>query len=732
MLFSFTAYLLAAVGSQTAFGVAGADAAALRYGADCMSVAIPAMNAAATRQDSIALAERYENSPPDGDRNCGALLAGYLLGMTSTPAEDEWRVRRRALDLLNNAARSYANEPRLYLATGVLLYNGQSRDNAMRVLGRALDRRDREPAPLTPRETALIYYYQGMVHQDYWRDWRSYGQLKSTAAGQWHCGRMSAVVTETVTGDASDASWLFPVNQICAARFDEQMETYFEPWRDMKTDELKALEEAYKRAIETDPTLAEAAAALLGEYVYLENWDKAEEVARAVLAAAYEDYRPYTYLGLVLHETGRDSLAQIEFAKSFIYMPDSVMSIYEDVDHLLIPAQKEWLDQAEGMMVARFKNAFWTALDPLFLTPENERKLAHYSRVTAADLLFSSPALREHGWHSFAGQIWIRYGRPREMRELPLFTGRAVFWDYEWGGTPQPDVTFERGTALRSYRPTELAVEYSNLLGRHKPQDPGVLASLDSIFPMDYQVVRTMDREGGAQLLIYAEWPDGVDDDARAGLFLLDPSYQPVAQWKGGKPERPGIGADLTGLSLGRQYLLEVEVWDVERKLLGRVRDTVTTLSPNDSTLSLSDLLLASRIRPARGDREPTSRSDLSIDVLYGQTLPWGRPLAFFWEIYGLEADSEGDAEYEVSVELRDSNRRPMLANLLARVGLRGNQPPVSTISYGSKRRIANRRIVEWLELASEVEPGAYTVSVTVTDRRTGVSVTGERSVTVK
>ena len=692
----------------------------------CFAEALPEMNAALTREDSLALAARYEHQPPGGDRSCGQLLAGYLIGMTSTPAEDSWRERLRGIELLEAAFRSHSGDPRLYIAMGLLLYHRQGRTDALRNLKRALDRREAGEVPLTAREVAIIHYNRGLIHQDFWRDWRSYGNLSVTAGGQWHGGRYEMPGQDNFSGSSDDHTWLIALNQLCPARFAENMEAFFDPWADMNRDAFNQLEDAFLAALETDSTFLLPGEALLGEYVYLEEWEKAERLAHMLYERFPENYRTFLYVGLVLHETGRDSAAAPAFAKSFLYMPDSIAAAITSIWPLLQPEQREWLDSADETTRRSAETAFWNSLDPLYLTAVNERKLEHYARVVAADLMFGSPALRERGSGSYAGEIWIRYGRPKTMWELKLFGGRVAFWDYG----PGPDVSFIRGAAYRSFRPTDEAKQYTNQLLRTSPQTYSPDALVDSVWSLGYQTVRFLGAQHRPEFLVYTEWPAEFAPEAIAGLTLLDQQFLPVAQWQGGKPDRPGFRAVLRGIPPG-MYSLTVEILDPGPRQLGRVRDTLSTLAIEDSTFVVSDVLLASGVASLVGDGA-VSRREMEITPLYGSTLESNQTLGLYWEVYRLSGAQEGRVRYRVSVEIQDAGRRPILARILSGVAGGGDRPAATRIEYDSDRPMQQGRAVEWLELTGQLRPGEYRVIVTITDRESGNAVTRERALVVR
>jgi GWxTD domain-containing protein len=703
----------------------GTSSAGAQTSNSCVGAALPAIGAAASAADSVALAQGYLADPPGGQTACGELLAGFLLGMNSSPADTAWQARQRATELIERALRTYGDEPRLYLALAVLLHHRQSRTDALRALDRAAERAQRGEAPLSAREVAILHYTRGAIQQDFWRDWRSFGQLDAVSVGQWRCSRDEAPGLDNVSGAGSDMSWLVPVNQLCPELFAENMARYFHPRSDMNRDAQLDMEREFATAWETDTTYWAPAAALLGEYVYAADWERAEALVRRIRSRFPDDYRARLYEGLVLHETGRDSLAALAFAAVRDGVPPELGTALDDIDLLLRPEQQQALQQLDSSRQFAVRMAFWTSTDPLYLTTWNERRIEHWSRVVAAGLMFTSGTLGEIGWASFAGRAWIRYGRPRHLWELPMPAGRVVFWDYGNG----PDVSFTRGFGYRSYRPTDQATQYLNALGRSSPHAYTPASIVDSVQPLDAQVVRVLGADRRPQLLVYAAWPETAGPDALAGLTLLDLLYQPVAQWRGRKPERPGIGVELKGMAPG-SYALTVEVWDPANRGLHRLQDTVSTMTPRDSGLAVSDVLFVTAVSSPVGD-SAASRSQLTVTPMYGTTLAKGDPLGLVWETYASTGPAEGRQRYRVSVEVQNLERRPVLTKLLRRLGGDQGRGAASRIEYESTRPVVGGQTVEWLELTSDLGIGEYRVVLTITDL-TGKAVTRERMLSVR
>jgi GWxTD domain-containing protein len=704
--------------------VAGAVLARPAPPGSCFATALAEIREARTRADSLALAEKYLAAPPGGDTRCAEGLAGFLLGMKSSPAPDAWQERQRAGELIERALRDYRDEPRLYLALALVLHHRQSRTDALRNLDRATDRAGRGEVPLSARELAIIQYTRGTIQQDFWRDWRTYGQIDQVSVGQWRCSRDQAPTADNFSSSSTDFTWLVPVNQLCPEVFARNMAQYFRPRSDMNRDAQADMESAFRSAWEADPTFLAAPVALLGEMAYAGEWTRADSLTRGLLERYPDDARVRLFRVLVLHELGQDSLAHLTYTAARADLSDSLARPFDDIRPLLRVDQQQAYDALDTLGQREVRVAFWTSIEPLFLTTWNERRMEHAARVVAANLLFSSTTLGMDGWESFSGQVWIRYGRPQHRWELQAPGGRVVFWDYGAG----PDISFLRGFGYRSFRPTDPAIEVGNVLARTSPQTYAMSALVDTVLPLEVQVVRTLGPSNRPQVLVYGEWPAAVSDAARAGLTLLDLSYFPVAQWRGGKPTLPGIGAELNGMASGT-YSLTVEVWDTAQRRLHRLRDTLTTL-PTEGAFLVSDLLLVTGIRPPPDDI--TSRRELPVTPLYGAEVPRGTPLGIVWETYQVSDSLPGDGRrrYQVSVEVLSQTRGPMLARILRSVT--GGERRGTRIEYESSRPMAGGRTVEWVEVSSDLPIGGYRLAFTITDRETGAAVTREREFRIR
>lgn len=79
-------------------------------------------------------------------------------------------------------------------------------------------------------------------------------------------------------------------------------------------------------------------------------------------------------------------------------------------------------------------NAFWAGRDPTVGTKENETKREFYRRVAYANRQF--PHLRQPGWRTDRGRIYIQYGDPDQIDDVPMSPSYPPYqvWHYYRSG----------------------------------------------------------------------------------------------------------------------------------------------------------------------------------------------------------------------------------------------------------------------------------------------------------
>lgn len=163
------------------------------------------------------------------------------------------------------------------------------------------------------------------------------------------------------------------------------------------------------RALETNPRHETIYEHLMRIFALQGNYDEALEMLQNMYVHFPEDVRLWTYLGLANYRAGNMDAATKAYEKSFSFMDPAMERAFTDLGNL-VPREEQ--DEYRRDKV-RYTAEFWTSKDPRFLTPYNERKLEHYSRIVYADLLYSAPDVGMRGWQTERGQILIRYGIPQ-------------------------------------------------------------------------------------------------------------------------------------------------------------------------------------------------------------------------------------------------------------------------------------------------------------------------------
>ncbi len=659
--------------------------------------------------DTVALADSLRRS----NTSCARDVGTYLLAFIARRREDLWRQRVEVETQLKHVYRRNPNNPRVFIAYAALKYAQGIRVDALRLLKRAADRAPRANPALTAHERAVVEYLQGRIHQDWWRDWRDYGYLLPTSQGQFNCEPKEYPPPGSLVG----------LNIACPELFEELMDTFFRSNADLKGESREALEAHYRTALDLDPLYWPAIDALASEFVYERNWTDLEALARSARDRDPTDWRPWAYLGLIAHERGVDSQAVAPFDSARARMSLEILVVYEDLDRLLtIPEQRAFAQQPMAVR-ERLQEAYWRSREALFLTDEHERRLEHWSRVTAAGLLFREPETGTLGWDTDAGDVWIRYGRPLKMRALAVTNGRGSFWSYG----PDPDFVFVH---FLTYAPLHTHGEALHWAHRQLQEEPTRYQPVftDSVIDLQRQIVRFRGTNGRGELLVLARYPDVPRAALETGVTALNDGFATVAQWKGpADRDLPGMSVTLRGLRPGIHYLA-VEAFSRSDRVLARSRDTLTVVSAD--SLTMSDLLIA---RAVEGPDNANRRRDLRFDYVYGLAIEPGEPVALYWEVYGLAADTNGQVGYDVEVELWNAQDRPFLGRILRAVG-RGfrSERPTTRLVY-SKSGLARGGIaLEWLTLSGEWSEGRYRLQVRIHDRVSNMSYSTSRVIQVQ
>ena len=472
-------------------------------------------------------------------------------------------------------------------------------------------------------------------------------------------------------------------------------------WREWGEEHRREALDYLRKSMRADPTFRDPYYQLGLLYYEMDRPQSLVEVFRRLLTYSPGDKDALLFCGLGYQATGDEEKAHAFYSKALSRMAPEERAVMESVDVIATVTERREIRKLEGRkgppeswQDSAPRKRFWRRQDPLFLTDYNERRMEHYGRVAYANLRYSRPSHGIAGWQTDMGKAHIKFGRPAyrftqrpamEVEEQgPVITNHLETWVFEdflvsfrnwdgldhWAfdpGEPLPNVRdfgsssdyfrefwswgMPRGSSLHVYRKTP--PRYVDPYREAKYSLPRLVAAF---------------REPGAtRLEISYAIPEGrlersgptgflrLDD----GVFLLDENGDDTYRKVYRHLELDPAGTD----GLHREYLLSrrtvyvkpgrytviTEVKDHHTGSIGTFRD-VLQIEPPDSTLSMSDLLLASRIETR--SFSPEGREDLTITPAPVRTYRRSDPVHIYLEVYNLTRDTFGRTRYDISYRM--------------------------------------------------------------------------------
>ncbi len=159
--------------------------------------------------------------------------------------------------------------------------------------------------------------------------------------------------------------------------------------------------------------------------------------------------------------------------------------------------------------------------------------------------------------------------------------------------------------------------------------------------------------------------------------------------------------------------------------LLGGYRFDAYVPDLGGAGFSASDLLVAHSITPAE-DSASATRGTLEINVNPHQQFSVDEPLFVYFEVYRLTLDDADQTEYALTYTLTPRNEEKGFFGRLFGGGDEAALSLENTVTGQSPSP------TEYAEIdIGEVDPGAYTLTVTVTDNHTGQSVQRSRDIAI-
>jgi GWxTD domain-containing protein len=681
----------------------------------------------------------------------GKHLTRYISGDETDREDDE------AEKALERANRLDPANPEIYVELGLLRLKQQQRDNAERILGRAVNMAEKQE----PQDSALIA--DAYTHLAYTVE-LTYDRQRDRYMIPLSSGPISVAI---------------PSSQRIYRYVQDYMEDAH-PIPGFGDGTRRRLIGYYRRALEYQPTHFQASRMIL---LHLYDVDEIAEylvVANRLVGAHPDGGYPQLYLGLGLHAVGQEDKAAEAFNRALDLLPDREIAAFLDVGTVMRRPRAEAYYGLDDSARTEFEEIYWRMGDPLYLTVANERHLEHMSRVAYADLRFAEPSVDLRGWDTERGTTYIRYGPPEKIASFPLgtsrreqlsagaidpMTGAPRAGDLQDGRSTTTGYTvvwvYERGFALMfhkdaNYYHTTYAGEYqfvSDEIRHELPAKYDNIPSLPMMLPATLQIARFRGVvPENVRVEFHAEIPfenllmnqEMNRTEVETGFFLVDGRGEQVLRRTESRVIERGDAASTNpfrtwSLQLpptGR-LVAAVEARDEVTWWAAAVRDTFTAETFPADSLAVSDILFAERLRPLA--ETPRRREDLDIIPNPSMSYATDQPVHLYYEIYDLEVDGQNFASYEVQLTVRvaELHREGMLANII------GDIADAWGFTIAGDDRVELRfareadmtdldRVAEYLSLdLDRAPPGTYEVTVKIWDRLAQKLVSRQRSFNV-
>ncbi len=562
---------------------------------------------------------------------------GRLLARKASTIETDFQERAAAARSLRKALFLEPDNPAYLAEYGFLLMKQLMRNDGERVLRRALRAAEQHGVD-DPALISQIYFTLGWIQDVRYERQRDRRLIPPTRGDISTSLPMTSWLTDYVDGYLENAPRIEDSGQETRARMIEH----------------------YWAALEHDPVHLEATKRLLVPLIEEGRTSECLSLLTRLARALPDRPEASLYRGLVLHVAGREEQAEAAFEDALARLPEYERDALLDLGPILRKDRAEAYAALDDTTRARSERAYWRLNDPIYLTETNERRLEHLARVAYADLRFSEPATGVRGWETDRGVIFIRYGPPTEIAN----TGGTIVWRY---GRKGPVFMFK---LQPTYRDARFARDYRWIADEYRHMQPAVYGNIPSIASftqMPMQIARFRgDAPDWIAVEIHTEVPlerlsENLDLEAGSidsGIFLrnwhgdeiTESVRSEVLHYTQAAASSP-FRCWRIHLPAAGELIVGVEARDPLSWRVAVARDVFQAdYFPADS-LAVSDILLADHIRLRA--IVPKQRSHFNITPNAAREYVRNQRLWLYYEIYGLQKDTEGFGAYDITLTLR-------------------------------------------------------------------------------
>jgi hypothetical protein len=331
-------------------------------------------------------------------------------------------------------------------------------------------------------------------------------------------------------------------------------------------------------------------------------------------------------VGLALHVNGNFAAADSTFSIALEEMPSPTRCHWVNLSPLL---DDDLRDAYRKMSCAQREAAnarIWWVADPLYITPGNERRTEHFSRVLHTALQQDAANTYGSRWGGDLAELTVRFGWAEKWTQEPL--GSMPTTEVSVAGhEPEPGFHF----FLTQWPPDTLAQIVDSLfdIRQSPPREQYALPYARSFTELDAQVARFRRGDSTRIVAAYDVSTDTIFGRHKfaAALVAMASEATPLSMSEVDEsPTRNVISVSTPWKS----QLIGVELLAKDSAGAARWRKGFGEIPLDSGKISLSDLLFV--------DGGPSLPSDLNeaIPIAHGGTrFRRDKQVGLFWELYG-------------------------------------------------------------------------------------------------
>jgi hypothetical protein len=332
-------------------------------------------------------------------------------------------------------------------------------------------------------------------------------------------------------------------------------------------------------------------------------------------------------LGLALHVGGNYAGADSAYAVALDEMPSIVRCHWLNLAPLLDDDIRGTYKKMNCGQRAAADARIWWVADPLFMTPGNERRTEHFSRVLHTALQQDAANTYGSSWGGDLAELILRFGWAEKWTQEP---SRSMYYQ-----SPPAITGHEREPGyhffLTQQPPDSLALIVDSVFDIYQfpPREQYAPVYTRAFVRLDAQVARFRRGDSTKVVAAYDVSTDTIFGRRKFAAALIAMGDEATLPSKMELAESPAKNV-LTVSTPWKEQLVGVELLAADSAGAARWRSGFAEIPLDSGRISVSDLLFV--------DGEPSLPGDLNEAIPRthgGTTFRRDRKIGLFWELYG-------------------------------------------------------------------------------------------------